>query len=252
MKAAAEEANDSAGQKPLAKTPKTITEPGAATAGSPLSLEHWAMLARNFSNVLKDDSILLDETANSTSSNETKEIAGPDSSPHAHHVQGGSSTGNSAHSATPHSSPSRLTEDTEMVDTNEPRNQLENLLRLEEQRHSPDENLNVSNFPKLFGQGQDFATLFGLTSLLSSSSGSGQNSSSTSQTPSATATATVTIKSGSELAKALGKSNGRHAGSSSSASNGLSQLDFTGSQINEFMKNCMKNNWQMPDDCKSF
>lgn len=53
MKAAAEEANDCNGQKPPAKAAKTVTEPGAATAGSPLSLEHWAMLARNFSNVLK-------------------------------------------------------------------------------------------------------------------------------------------------------------------------------------------------------
>lgn len=60
MKAAAEE-NDQTGQKPPAKTPKTVAEPGAATAGSPLSLEHWVMLARNFSNVLKVRQFLINK-----------------------------------------------------------------------------------------------------------------------------------------------------------------------------------------------
>jgi hypothetical protein len=189
--------------------------------------------------------MLLDETANSTtSSNEAK-----DASPSGHHhVQGGSSTGNSAHSATPHSSPSHLLDESDgVVDTTEPRSQLDNLLQLEDQRmqssdprdksHSPDENLNVANFPKLFGGTQDFAALFGLTSLLPS------GSQTSSPTTSATATATVTVKSGSELAKALGgKSNGRH--------NSFSQLDLGGSRMNDFMQNYVKNNWQLPEECK--
>jgi hypothetical protein len=53
MKMAAEESMGGDGSKKEPKTPKVVTEPGAATAGSPLSLEHWTMLARNFSNVLK-------------------------------------------------------------------------------------------------------------------------------------------------------------------------------------------------------
>lgn len=186
----------------------------------------------------------MDETAQSTtSSNETKDPA-PDSSPSAHHVQGGSSTGNSAHSATPHSSPSRLIDESDIMDTTEPRSQLDRLLGLEDQRdksHSPDENLNVANFPKLFGPTQDFAALFGLTSLLSSSSGSGSQS--TTSQPSATATATVTVKNGSELAKALGKTSGKQGSTSS-------QLDLNGPQMGEFMKNYMKNNWQVPENCK--
>lgn len=134
MKAAAEEANDPDGLKPTPKALKTVTEPGAATAGSPLSLEHWTMLARNFSNVLKDDSFLVDETANSTTSSNEKDVVS-DASPTAHHIQGGSSTGNSAHSATPHSSPSHLLDDSDVgMETTEPRSRLDNLLRLEDQR----------------------------------------------------------------------------------------------------------------------
>jgi hypothetical protein len=257
MKAAAEEANDPSGQDPAAKTLKTVSEPGAATAGSPLAYEHWVMLARKFSNVLKDDSILLDETAHSTtSSNETKDVT-LDASPSAHHVQGGSSTGNSAHSATPHSSPSRIIDESDMIDGTEPQSQLDNLLRLEDQRmhgdrdksHSPDENLNVSKFPKLFGPSQDFAALFDLSTLLGSTSGNSSQQTSSHQMG-ATATATVTVKQGSEIAKALSKSNGRHAGTSGtqSTTNALSQLGLSNTQI--FINNYAKNNWQMPEDCK--
>lgn len=201
---------------------------------------------------------MLDETANSTTSSNEAKDAVSDASPSAHHVQGGSSTGNSAHSATPHSSPSHLMDESDIgaMDTSEPRSQLDTLLRLEDQRlqtgdprdksHSPDENLNVSNFPKLFGPTQDFAALFGLTSLLPSGSNGSQTTSTSSGSTNATATATVTIKNGSELAKALGgKQNGRQ-------SNTFSQLDLGSSKLNNFMQEYVKNNWQMPEDCKFF
>ncbi|KAI6240435.1 D-3-phosphoglycerate dehydrogenase [Aphelenchoides fujianensis] len=221
-------------------------EAANSTVGTPLDMEHWAQLARNFNSVIKEDPIILDETFHSTTSSNEKDAASDASSSHV--VQGGSST--SAHSATPTTSPNRVLDDSDLMDVDGPRGRLDALLRLEEQRslqadrdksHSPDENLNISNFAqKLFepSTANDLAALLGLSSSLF-------NGSTGASTPTATATATITT--GSELAKALTKCNGKPVASTQQAA----FPSFDGLQMNEMMESYVKNNWQLPEDATS-
>ncbi|KAI6234727.1 D-3-phosphoglycerate dehydrogenase [Aphelenchoides fujianensis] len=195
-------------------------EAANSTVGTPLDMEHWAQLARNFNS-----------TFHSTTSSNEKDAASDASSSHV--VQGGSST--SAHSATPTTSPNRVLDDSDLMDVDGPRGRLDALLRLEEQRslqadrdksHSPDENLNISNFAqKLFepSTANDLAALLGLSSSLF-------NGSTGASTPTATATATITT--GSELAKALTKCNGKPVASTQQAA----FPSFDGLQMNEMME----------------
>ncbi|KAI6206153.1 D-3-phosphoglycerate dehydrogenase [Aphelenchoides besseyi] len=246
MKAAAEKASGS----PEARDESTGGT-ATVTTGSPLNMEHWAQLARNFNSVIKDDPLVLDETVQSTnSSNDTKDAASDASSSHL--IQGGSSTGHSAHSATPTTSPTRITDETETTEGEQPRGRLDALLRLEEQRtlqtdrdksHSPDENLNISNFAqKLFelSSHTDLAALLSLSTSLF-------NGSSTTSTSTPSATATATVKTGSELAKALTKCNGKPVTSTQQAA----FPTFDNLQMNEMVENYVKNNWQLPEDTTS-
>ena len=248
------------------------------TAGRPLNLDQWTAFARNLSGAVKDEA--LDDThfSSSGSSGETKDTSGgqleaSSSSP--------SSSTAAAHSATPPPGADESSGGLELMDVDGPparRSRLDVLLRLEEQRAtqaerdkstSPDENLNIANFAqKLLEQptgSSDIAALFNnLTSALvanAAAAGSPTTSSSArtataspavstltaSSAAAASTTATVTAAAvGSELAKALTKCNGKPVTSTQQAA----FPTFDNVKMSDFVEKYMKNNWQLPEDCK--
>lgn len=217
------------------KNAGTVTPPQIAgikceineSTTSPINFDQWQHWQKNLNSVLKKED---DDEHQSTSSND-----GKDSEKGAALTN----TNTSASAATPTTSPLRLMDDMEDHDNSSPKNRLDALLQLQEQRtmerdksHSPDENLNNLNLQKLFEPAQpDFASLFNFF------------------TPQAQRSPQKSRGAG--LMKVINKVQKMKERESQAAAAAALQQQLGAAQLaSNYVEQYLKNNWTIPEDGK--